>query len=208
VLAWLNRRGVLSTINPWFRNWFGFNRDCCNWSPKYKHSLMDSMYPFPVVGSVQHVKAVPMGMFANFPSSGERTLHSTYMSNCFQTESYCHIHGCLRVCPFRNGTHGSTLTGGLGPGDVSSLGFNIVPVHVPSSWLSVIDDEAFWCFMGWGCLGHYPVGRLPAVATNHSWSQTLIHNHWQTASYGSCHMTNDLFWADPCSNDGGFLASH
>jgi hypothetical protein len=33
--------------------------------------LMDSMYPFPVVGLVQHVPAVPMGMFANFPSSGE-----------------------------------------------------------------------------------------------------------------------------------------
>jgi hypothetical protein len=66
-----NWRGVSSTINPWFCNWFGFNKDCCNRSPKYKHSLIDSMYPFPVVGSVQHVQAFPMGMFANFPSSGE-----------------------------------------------------------------------------------------------------------------------------------------
>jgi hypothetical protein len=38
------------------------------------HSLIDSMYPFPVIGSVKHVQAVPMGMFANFPSSGEHGL--------------------------------------------------------------------------------------------------------------------------------------
>jgi predicted NAD/FAD-dependent oxidoreductase len=95
------------------------------------------------------------------------------------------------VCPVRNGTHGSTLTGGrcavvevvlqLGPGDVSTLGFNVVPIHMPSGWLSVIDDEAFWCAVGWGRLGQYPVGRLLVVAMNHSWSRTLIRNHQQTA---------------------------
>jgi hypothetical protein len=102
-------------------------------------------------------------------------------------------------------------------GGVSSLGFNDVPVHVPSGWPSVDDDEAFWCFVGWGCLGHYPVGRLLVVGLNYSWSLTLIRNHQHAASavvssgfhhMGHANMTNDMFWASQCNHDGGFWASH
>jgi hypothetical protein len=156
-----------------------------------------------------------------------KVLHSPYMSNRFQTESYYHIRRCLFVNPVCNRTHGSMLTGGhcavvevvlqLSPGDVSSLRFNVVLIHVPSGWLSVVDNKAFWCSVGWGRLGHYQLGRLPVVATNHLWSQTLIRNHRQRAlavlsirfhHMGHANMTSDMFQANPCSNNGGFLANH
>jgi hypothetical protein len=80
---------------------------------------------------------------------------------------------CLRVSPVHNGTHGSTLTGGhcaivegvlqLDLGDVLSLGFNVVPVHVPSSWPSVIDYGAYRRFVGWGHLVQCQVGKTLMV---------------------------------------------
>jgi hypothetical protein len=153
-------------------------------------------------------------------------LHSPYVSNRFRIESCYHIHRCLHESQVRNGIHLSTLTVGScvvavvvlqpDPGGVSSLRLNIVPVHVPSGWPSVVDDGAFSCYVDRGRMGQNPVDMLLVVRVNHLWSWTPIHSHQQTASavwsdgihhMGHASMTTDMLLVILHPNDGGFLAS-